>query len=107
MNDTKYLKPISFLSAIGFCLLSFSIISVPFLIIKLLLKIDLSIEYLIWMNIPGFIIPSWLIYKNFNFTLSNLFKFHEKMSINLWIIISITSLGLIIFLGELKSKVLK
>ena len=106
MNDVGKLSPLSFLSAIGFCFVSFSIFLIPFLIIKLLLKIDISIEYSIWMNIPGFIIPSWLIYKNSNFTFSNLFKIYKKTSINLWIIVSITSLGLVIFLGEIENYIL-
>jgi len=100
------IKPLSLLLAIGFCLLSFSIILLPIFILKFIFKIDIPMEYSIWFNIPGFLIPAYLIYKNSSRPFLNLFKNKNITSIKFWLISSITCIGLLIFLGEVENYIL-
>ena len=63
-------------------------------------------EYSIWFNIPGFLIPSYLIYKNSNIPFLNLIKNKNNIPYNIWFISSITCIGLLIFLGEVENYIL-
>jgi len=102
----KFKYPFSISNAIGFCLLSFSIILAPTFLSKILFNIQFPVQFAIWLNIPAFLIPSLFILNKNNIYLYQLFTSHKINSISFWILSIITSFGFFIILGEIENYVL-
>jgi len=106
LKNLTFTHPISFLNAIGFCLLSFFLILFPAFLNQIFFKINFPIEFSIWLNIPAFLIPSLIILQKNNINLLSLFNNIKINSINFWLLSLYTSVGFILILGEIENYIL-
>jgi uncharacterized protein len=106
MDEKQFSIPLTFPSSIVFCLLSISIILIPALFNELFFHINIPLNLSIWLNIPAFLIPTWIIIKKNNIKFTTIFLNYKLNSVSFWCWSLFTTIGLIIVLGEIENYIL-